>query len=302
MEHADGISPAWPIDYETLAPYYDAAERLYSVHGQAGIDPTEPPRAPYPHAPIPHAPRMAELVEQLRARGLHPAPLPLGLRDPGVQGGCVLCDTCNSFPCRVLAKSEADVCCVRPALTHPNVTLVTRTMARRMLHRSVGQARRERGTGARRRGAPRVRAPGRGVGRRRAVGRAAAAVGVGPASPRPGQLVGHGRPPLHGPSGDDAAGLRSAPRERHGVPEDRRDQRLLLRRTGTALPARPHPVAGPHARRDGADRRAVGARLGLRRLGGPRRGLAGDVGRPPPVRQPGDRGIRRPRPRELPSQ
>ena len=132
MEHADGISPAWPIDYETLAPYYDAAERLYSVHGQAGIDPTEPPRAPYPHAPIPHAPRMAELVEQLRARGLHPAPLPLGLRDPGVQGGCVLCDTCNSFPCRVLAKSEADVCCVRPALTHPNVTLVTRTMARRI--------------------------------------------------------------------------------------------------------------------------------------------------------------------------
>ena len=58
MEHADGISPAWPIDYETLAPYYDAAERLYSVHGQAGIDPTEPPRAPYPHAPVPHAPRM----------------------------------------------------------------------------------------------------------------------------------------------------------------------------------------------------------------------------------------------------
>ena len=83
MEHADGISPAWPIDYETLAPYYDAAERLYSVHGQSGIDPTEPPRAPYPHAPVPHAPRIAELVEALRARGLHPAPLPLGLARTG---------------------------------------------------------------------------------------------------------------------------------------------------------------------------------------------------------------------------
>ncbi len=32
-EHADGISPAWPIDYETLAPYYDRAERMYCVHG-----------------------------------------------------------------------------------------------------------------------------------------------------------------------------------------------------------------------------------------------------------------------------
>ena len=28
-QHADGVSPAWPIDYETLAPYYDRAERLY---------------------------------------------------------------------------------------------------------------------------------------------------------------------------------------------------------------------------------------------------------------------------------
>ncbi len=138
MEHADGISPAWPIDYETLAPYYDAAERLYSVHGQSGIDPTEPPRSPYPHAPVPHAPRIAELVEALRARGLHPAPLPLGLREPGAPGGCVLCNTCNSFPCRLLAKSEADVCCVRPALTRPNVTLATRTLARRLLTDASG--------------------------------------------------------------------------------------------------------------------------------------------------------------------
>ena len=46
-EHADGISPAWPIDYDTLAPYYDRAEALYQVHGDATADPTEPPRSPY---------------------------------------------------------------------------------------------------------------------------------------------------------------------------------------------------------------------------------------------------------------
>ena len=39
VEHIDGISPAWPIDYDTLAPFYDRAERIYEVHGQQGLDP-----------------------------------------------------------------------------------------------------------------------------------------------------------------------------------------------------------------------------------------------------------------------
>src|SRR5689334_8003784 len=28
LQLADGVSPAWPIDYDTLAPWYDRAERL----------------------------------------------------------------------------------------------------------------------------------------------------------------------------------------------------------------------------------------------------------------------------------
>ena len=140
VEHLDGVSPAWPIDYDTLEPYYDRAEQLYHVHGQHGVDPTEPSRRPYPYPPVPHAPRMAELVQQLSAQGLHPSPLPLGLLRPGEAGGCQLCNTCNSFPCKVLAKSEADVCCVRPALRQPNVTLWTRTFARRLLVGDSGRA------------------------------------------------------------------------------------------------------------------------------------------------------------------
>ncbi len=83
IEHADGVSPAWPIDYDTLAPYYDSAERMYHVHGAQGIDPTEPPRSPFPYAPVPHAPAMAEIVDGLQRQGLHPSPLPLGLIRPG---------------------------------------------------------------------------------------------------------------------------------------------------------------------------------------------------------------------------
>ncbi len=126
--HADGVSPAWPIGYETLAPYYDRAEQLYQVHGQQGADPTDPPRGAFPHPPVAHAPRMADIVDRLRAEGLHPSPLPLGLRE-----GCILCRTCNSFPCRIHAKSEADVCCVRPALQHPTLTLWTHARAERLV-------------------------------------------------------------------------------------------------------------------------------------------------------------------------
>ena len=134
VEHVDGISPAWPIGYETLEPYYERAERLYHVHGEDGLDPTEPPHhAPYPHARIPHARAMEAIVGQLRAQGLHPSPLPLGLINPGQAGGCVLCNTCNSFPCRVQAKSDADVLCVRPAVGKPTVTLWTSALARRVL-------------------------------------------------------------------------------------------------------------------------------------------------------------------------
>jgi len=133
MQHADGVSPAWPIDYDTLAPYYDRAEQLYHVHGEQGADPTEPPRGPYPYAPVAHAKGMAAIVEGLRRMGLHPSPLPLGLIKPGEEGGCQLCNTCNSFPCRVQAKSDAEVCGVRPAVQHPNVELWMHAKARRVL-------------------------------------------------------------------------------------------------------------------------------------------------------------------------
>src|SRR5512144_2147256 len=42
IRHKGGISPAWPIGYFDLEPYYGVAERLYHVHGQRGEDPTDP--------------------------------------------------------------------------------------------------------------------------------------------------------------------------------------------------------------------------------------------------------------------
>jgi choline dehydrogenase-like flavoprotein len=139
MEHVDGVSPAWPIDYETLEPYYDRAERLYHVRGRHGADPSEAPRGPFPYDAVPHAPVMATIVEQLRLLGLNPSSLPLGLLRLGEEGGCVLCSTCNSFPCKVHAKSDAEVVCIHEAVRRPTVTLWTNALARRLLVNSCGR-------------------------------------------------------------------------------------------------------------------------------------------------------------------
>ena len=68
LQHHDGISPAWPISYEDMEPYYTQAEQLYQVHGARGEDPTEPPAsAPYPFPALSHEPRIQQLSDDLEA-------------------------------------------------------------------------------------------------------------------------------------------------------------------------------------------------------------------------------------------
>ena len=129
LKHYDGISPAWPISYEELEPYYTQAEKLYQVHGERGIDPTEPPAsAPYFYPPISNEPRIQQLSDNLKAAGYHPFPAPCAImlnekRPPYSQ--CIRCQTCDGFPCLVHAKADAEIIGVRPALEFPNVTLIT---------------------------------------------------------------------------------------------------------------------------------------------------------------------------------
>jgi choline dehydrogenase-like flavoprotein len=133
LRHHDGISPAWPIGYDEMEPYYTAAERLYQVHGARGEDPTEPPSsAPYPFPAVSHEPRIQQLSEDLAAAGLHPFHAPCGimLNEANMPySACVRCATCDGFPCLVHAKSDAEVLAVRPALEYPNVTLMTNARA-----------------------------------------------------------------------------------------------------------------------------------------------------------------------------
>ena len=129
LKHHDGISPAWPLGYEDFEPYYTKAEQMYHVHGARGEDPTEPPSsAPYPHPAVSHEPRIQKLADDLKRAGYHPFHSPCGImlneaNRPYSQ--CVRCEDCDGFPCLVQAKSDAEILGVRPALEHPNVTLLT---------------------------------------------------------------------------------------------------------------------------------------------------------------------------------
>jgi choline dehydrogenase-like flavoprotein len=129
VRHHGGVSPAWPIAYEDLEPYYTRAEHLYQVHGQRGADPTEPPAsAPYRHPPVSHEPRIQALADDLARQGLRPFPLPVGVmldERNRRTSACIRCSTCDGFPCLVNAKADAQVICVDPALAHPNVELLT---------------------------------------------------------------------------------------------------------------------------------------------------------------------------------
>ena len=144
LQHHDGISPAWPISYEEMEPYYTKAEQLYQVHGARGEDPTEPPAsAPYPFPAVSHEPRIQQLSDDLAKDGLHPFHAPCGiLLDEGNMpySKCVRCQNCDGFPCVVHAKSDAEVISVRPALEHPNVTLLTGAEAVRLETNPAGTA------------------------------------------------------------------------------------------------------------------------------------------------------------------
>ncbi|HEV8193198.1 MAG TPA: GMC family oxidoreductase, partial [Ktedonobacterales bacterium] len=133
LRHYDGTSPAWPISYDDMEPYYSYAEELYQVHGHHGEDPTDPPASkPYPFPAVSHEPRMQQLYDDLRAAGYHAFHAPCGIllnEQHRAASTCIRCQTCDGYPCLVHAKADAEVIAVRPALAFPNVTLRTNAQA-----------------------------------------------------------------------------------------------------------------------------------------------------------------------------
>ena len=136
IKHDGGLSPAWPISYQDLESYYTKAEQLYQVHGERGVDPTEPPASePYPFPPVSHEPRIQQLSDDFARAGLKPFHVPLGImldeKNPRTSR-CIRCDTCDGHPCLAHAKADTQLVCVDPAVEQPNVSLITNAYVERL--------------------------------------------------------------------------------------------------------------------------------------------------------------------------
>lgn len=138
--HYGGRSPAWPINYKDLEPYYTQAERLYHTHGTAGIDPSEPPRsAPYDLPGVISDAPMVALMDAVKRQGYKPFPQPAAIRMPP-EGPCIRCDTCDGYPCKVAAKADAEISVIEPALATGRVTLRTHTLVHRLILSDDGKS------------------------------------------------------------------------------------------------------------------------------------------------------------------
>lgn len=147
IQHADGISPAWPLKYEVFEPFYTEAEKLFHVHGQTGEDPNEPWRTgAFPYPAVSHETKIENLNAILKQNGLNPFHLPLGIlldekNDKLTPTSiCIRCDAFDGFPCLLNGKADAQVICVDPTLaTYPNFTLRTNSYVTRLITDARGK-------------------------------------------------------------------------------------------------------------------------------------------------------------------
>ena len=85
---------------------------------------------------------MQQLSDDFARLGLKPFHVPLGIKlneKNRHASQCIRCNTCDGYPCLVDAKSDAQVCCVDPALAHSNVTLITNAKVLRLETERLGE-------------------------------------------------------------------------------------------------------------------------------------------------------------------
>jgi choline dehydrogenase-like flavoprotein len=131
MPHKEGVSPAWPFAYEELEPWYSRAEQIFQVRGALGQDPSEPAHSqPYPFPPVPDEPAIASVRARLKAAGMHPYSLPLGI---DIDRWLAKAKTpWDAHPNADDGKMDAETAALAQALRHGNVKLQTSTRVTRL--------------------------------------------------------------------------------------------------------------------------------------------------------------------------
>ena len=116
----------WPISYDDLEPFYDEAEKIIGVQGEAGSNPFEEPRSsPFPMPP--GYPRYDGLLlaDAARRLGYHPCPAPAAINSMAYRGrpACANCGFCSGIGCAINAKGSTAVTAIRDALLTGNCEL-----------------------------------------------------------------------------------------------------------------------------------------------------------------------------------
>lgn len=132
LTHLGGISPAWPISYSDMEPFYQAAEEMYQVHGDAHQDASEPEHSgAYPYPPVQDEPAIEQMREKLRGAGVKPSSLPLAVDiDLWLKQGATPWD---AFPDTNGGKKDAETVGITNALAHKNVTLITGALVTKLV-------------------------------------------------------------------------------------------------------------------------------------------------------------------------
>jgi choline dehydrogenase-like flavoprotein len=99
----------WPVSYNELKPYYEAAEKLFRVRGTG--DPLKENEFFDHLLPLPSiTPTAKELYDFFCSKGLHPYRLPLACEF--VSG----CECCQGYLCNKNCKNDSSKVCLEPAL------------------------------------------------------------------------------------------------------------------------------------------------------------------------------------------
>ena len=134
----DGVADDWPIDYDTLVPFFEENDRMMGVSGLAG-DPGVPPRNP-PMPPLPLGRSGARLAKAMNRLGWHwwPSDTTVATVDYEGRARCINLGHCTPA-CAQGSKASTDIT-YWPAARRAGVELRTHCRVREITTNEHGMA------------------------------------------------------------------------------------------------------------------------------------------------------------------
>lgn len=119
----------WPIDYETLEPYYEKVERLVGVSGSVVPHPFQEPRSTpnFPYAPTWEHPIASWFDASCKELGFFAMPTPRAVLpyDALERRGCSYSNLCGSYGCATGAKGNAKAALLDKAVKTGNCHIIS---------------------------------------------------------------------------------------------------------------------------------------------------------------------------------